>query len=99
MNGDGNDYNRLENQLNIFRILEKFEGRLKLKRQNQRSVTMIDTISKICAPFVLIAIIDLVFLILIYKAYKRGNYERYNFYVRAGCVISILFIGVIVIAL
>lgn len=60
---------------------------------------MIDTISKICAPFVLISIIDLVFLILIYKAYKRGNYERYNFYVRAGCVISILFIGVIVIAL
>ena len=54
---------------------------------------MIDTISKICAPFVLISII------LIYKAYKRGKYERYNFYVRAGCVISILFIGVIVIAL
>ena len=37
---------------------------------------MISTISKICAPFVLIFIIDLVFLILIYKAYKRGNYER-----------------------
>ncbi len=60
---------------------------------------MISKISNIFAPFLLISIIDLVFLILIYKAYKRGNYEKYNFYVRAGCVISILFIGVIVIAL
>lgn len=60
---------------------------------------MISTISNIFAPFLLISIIDLVFLILIYKAYKRGNYEKYNFYVRAGCVISILFVGVIVIAL
>lgn len=60
---------------------------------------MISTISNIFAPFLLISIIDLVFLILIYKAYKRGNYKRYNFYVRAGCVISILFVGVIVIAL
>lgn len=60
---------------------------------------MISTISNIFAPFLLIFIIDLVFFILIYKAYKRGNYKRYNFYVRAGCVISILFVGVIVIAL
>lgn len=60
---------------------------------------MISTISNIFAPFLLMSIIDLVFLILIYKAYKRGNYKRYNFYVRAGCVISILFVGVIVIAL
>lgn len=60
---------------------------------------MISTISNIFAPFLLIFIIDLVFLILIYKAYKRGNYKKYNFYVRAGCVISILFVGVIVIAL
>lgn len=60
---------------------------------------MISKISNIFAPFLLISIIDVVFLILIYKAYKRGNYEKYNFYVRAGCVISILFIGVIVIAL
>ena len=60
---------------------------------------MISTISNIFAPFLLMSIIDLVFLILIYKAYKRGNYKRYNSYVRAGCVISILFVGVIVIAL
>ena len=60
---------------------------------------MISTISNIFAPFLLMSIIDLVFLILIYKAYKRGDYKRYNFYVRAGCVISILFVGVIVIAL